>query len=335
MNLKSIMKENKKSSKIRINSKQVFVPKMTLPLKQQKQFKGTLTYATVLIVARTFFANLTISAQKKSERSHAHVITRFAKMLILEVYRFALFPTRRFTSHSPRNRLIFTRYIFIRPFLFISLRSAPDRDTNRNASKRRRGRGGGREKLCRVYELGGGGEVTGGRGSNRENSGERRNAQGNDKKPGVRRGWEAKARRAATPRRAAQKAQKTIRLSARWDRDVTSNRRRERTSEAARRSAALGLRKFGWSSVGSFQAFPRVARKSSWPPLTTNRRQGLMGGTDEVTRITEIRRLHSEWNSDGSGSPRKFAAVRRAMEWENFLSWFRLKKTFVRTVILR
>ena len=145
---------------------------MTLPLKQQKQFKRTLTYATVLIVARTFFANLTISAQKKSERSHTHVITRFAKMLILEVYRFALFPTRRLTSHSPRNRLIFTRYIFIRPFLFISLRSAPDRDTNRNASKRRRGRGG-REKLCRVYELGGGGEVTGGG----EQSGEQRRAQ--------------------------------------------------------------------------------------------------------------------------------------------------------------
>lgn len=152
--------------------------------------------------------------------------------------------------------------------------------------------------------------------------------RGTIKSQGVRRGREAKTRRTD-----AQKAQKTIRLSARWDRDVTSNRRRERTSEAARRSGALGLRKFGWSSrrLPSFSKGSTKVRVASHHQSTAD----LTGGTDEVTRITEIRRLHSEWNSDGSGSPRKFAAVRRAMEWENFLSWFRLKKTFVRTVILR
>lgn len=65
---------------------------------------------------------------------HNHVRVRFAKTLILQVYR-PIFPRRRLTSHLPRNHLIFARYIFIRPFLFPSLRSAPDRGTNRNASK--------------------------------------------------------------------------------------------------------------------------------------------------------------------------------------------------------
>lgn len=56
---------------------------------------------------------------------HNHVRVRFAKTLILQVYR-PVFPRRRLTSHLPRNRLIFARYIFIRAFLFPSLRSAPE-----------------------------------------------------------------------------------------------------------------------------------------------------------------------------------------------------------------
>lgn len=82
---------------------------------------------------RIFVANVTIFAGSR-DRTCA-VCALFAKTLILQVYR-PVFPRRRLTSYSLRNRLIFARYIFILPFLFISLRSAPNRGTNRNASKR-------------------------------------------------------------------------------------------------------------------------------------------------------------------------------------------------------
>lgn len=102
-------------------------------------------------IARTFFRECNDFDQKKKKIVKCRICTitcMYAKTLILQVY-WPIFPRRRLTSHLPRNRRIFARYIFIRPFLFPSLRCAPDRGTNRNASKR----GDRREKLCGVYGM--------------------------------------------------------------------------------------------------------------------------------------------------------------------------------------
>jgi len=271
--------------------------------KQQKHVKGTLTYAVALRrIRRAYIFRECNNFDQKTRKSHAYVIVHvwFAKILIsTSSLSICLSPmTTHFTfAKKSLFSLIFARYIFIRSFLFISLRSAPNRGTNRNASE---GRGTAEKNFAESTDWTGMTESQGKRAIERtaENAEMRK---GTIKSEGYER--DGRLRRGRPPRKKLRK-----RFVSRRD-GIATWLRIAGASELPRPPGAPGLRKFRWSSVDS-RAFPEDSTKirvASHHQSTAD----LTGGTDEVTRITEIRRLHSEWNSDGSGSPRKFAAVRR------------------------
>lgn len=143
-------------------SKCLFQKRRTLPRgpKQQKHVEGTLTCTAALRrIRRAYifrncddFDHHQKKRERKTGKSHTHVVARmrFVKTLILQVYRPALFPNDDDSLGIRQEIVLFSPAIFSYGyFFFISLRSAPDRGTNRNASKRV----DRREKLCGVYGL--------------------------------------------------------------------------------------------------------------------------------------------------------------------------------------
>lgn len=86
----------------------------------------------------------------------------------------------------------------------------------------------------------------------------------------------------------------------------------------------------------SWRFAPREFRgggKNSQPPLKDENFVGSIGAQRELRPpgITEIRRVHSEWNYRAKTS----CSFRGSVEWEKFLSWLELKVIYGRPVIRR
>lgn len=211
----------------------------------KNNIKDSEIYFSIIIPLR---ARLSQKWQFRPEKLHIHIYMQMTKTWIPRlINRFRRSSVTAHFAYPPWNPFIFSLNISM--FLFIFAQHARSRY---ESQRERRGDRGGED--CKKTL----GSPQGPRGRRRTEvtrAIERiaKSAEMYDKKRWV---WKRKERGVEVRWAIAQKAQKTIRLSERWNRDVTSNRQRERTSEAAGGIAWIRFK------LGRFpSAFPRKSTK--------------------------------------------------------------------------